>query len=91
MTTKMTRVFQQLMKEMFKRVGLKYDPDYCFQEDWYLTKSWTEAEQRDFKLWGEGILKSKLQMTDHGAAREMGWFLLSYGWTTVRGDNENKN
>lgn len=86
-----TFIFKKLMKEMFKRVGLVYSEAYCKQEDWYLTKRWTEEEQRAFKQWGEGVLKAKLKMTDYAAAREMGWFLLSYGWTTVGNTNEDKD
>lgn len=85
-----TLIVKKLLKEMFKRVGLEYHEDYCKKEDWYLTKSWSEAEQKDFKLWGERVLKADLKMTDYGAAWEMGWFLLSYGWTT-RFENEDKN
>lgn len=83
-------VFRQLMKEMFKRVGLEYDEEYCKKEGWYKTKAWTAEEQTSFQRWGEGLLRSKLKMTDYGAAKEMGWFLLSYGWTT-RLVNEDKN
>lgn len=83
-----TFIITKLLKEMFKRVGLEYSEEYCKKEDWYLTKSWTEAEQNEFKRWGEGVLKVDLKMTYYGAAREMGWFLLSYGWTT-RLENED--
>lgn len=83
-------ILDKLMKEMFKRVGLIYNEEYCKQESWYLNKSWTEEEQTKFKRWGEGVLKAKLKMTDYTAAKEMGWFLLSYGWTTWRED-EDKN
>lgn len=84
-------IVNKLMTEMFKRAGLEYHEEYCEKEGWYLTRSWTEAEQNSFKKWGEGVLKSELKMTDHGAAREMGWFLLSYGWTTVGGSDEDKD
>lgn len=85
-----TLIVKKLLKEMFKRVGLEYHEDYCKKADWYLTKSWTEEEQKEFKLWGERVLKADLKMTDCGAAREMGWFLLSYGWTTGP-ENEDKD
>lgn len=82
-----TFVFIELMKEMFKRVGVVYHEDFCKKSDWYLSHSWSEAEYEDFRRWGCGFLKSRLKLTDCGAAREMGWFLLSYGWTT-RGKHE---
>ena len=71
----------KLMKEMFKRVGRKYDPEVCKHENWFMTSSWTEEEQNDFKQWAEIQAMHALGLTDVGARREIGWFLLSYGWT----------
>lgn len=85
-----TFVLNEILTEMFRRVGLVFNIEYCRKEGWYLTKSWTQAEQDDFKRWGEKVLRSKLKITRYAAETEMGWFLLSHGWT-IRREHEDKN
>ena len=77
------KVMTDCLKEMFKRVGLKYPcPEFTKDKDWYMKKSWTEEEEADFKKWMTKKLKKTYPyMTAKKLEWEVGLFCLSYGWT----------
>jgi len=77
------KLTDKFIVEMFRRVGmnmtieeiLRYSRD---NERWYMTKSWTEKEQDDFRKWMiEHMPKGMI-----GKEQEAGMFLLMWGWTT---------
>lgn len=69
-----------LLTEMFKRVGREYKHSITKDPDWYLTSTWTSAQQDDFAKWGTKQMQRILGLSAYSARNEMGWFLLSYGW-----------
>jgi len=71
------KLCEMCIKEMFKRVGLKYPNKLTKQNDWYLKRSWTKKEQDDFADWMRKLLKKQgFTKIDN----EIGMFLLMWGW-----------
>jgi hypothetical protein len=69
------------LKEMFKRVGETYpNKKLTDQKDWYMKRSWTEAEEDDFRDWMKKYLKKKHKWTATTIRKEIGMFLLMWGW-----------
>ncbi len=78
--------------EMFRRVGLDYTWDQIMEyadndPEWYWSKTWTEADENDFKRWLEVLFyKSKAFKMYPAKARknivkkEVGYFLLMWSW-----------
>ena len=51
---------KEILTEMCKRVGLKYEDVDFSKEGWYMAHTWTEQEQDDFRKWlGEYLKKHK--------------------------------
>lgn len=79
-----------IMREMFKRVGAKYDLSECNSPHWYEKHTWTEEEQDSFMGWmvdylhGSLEARRELMHCPHQAKRELrkfvGMFILAYGW-----------
>ena len=71
------------LKEMFRRVGKKYpDKKFTDQKDWYTKVTWTEEEEEDFRVWMRAFLKKKYRWNKHTLDKEIGMFLLMWGWKT---------
>jgi len=72
------------LKEMFKRVGEKYpNKKLTDQKEWYCKRTWSEEEEEDFRVWMRKYLKKKYpNWTKHTLDKEIGMFLLMWGWKT---------
>lgn len=71
-----------VLKEMFKRVGEKYpNPKLTNQKEWYTKRTWTEAEEDDFRKWMKDYLKKKYRWNNKTIQKEIAMFLLMWGWT----------
>jgi len=80
--------------EMFSRVGLDYTYDeiraYADADpDWYWSKTWTQADEDDFRKWlADKFYKSEHFRVYSAKARkkivekEVGYFMLMWGWKT---------
>lgn len=80
---KRSKIFDECMAEMFKRVGEKYpNKELTDQAEWYLKRTWTEEEEKDFKVWMINHLKRTLRFNKKSAEWETGMFMLNYGWKT---------
>ena len=81
-------IFNECMREMFRRVDLplsdKERDAYCKSENWYMTKSWTEEEEEDFRKWMHKYLAKKTRWYAHQRKSECSWFLLMWGWTNSK-------
>ena len=71
---------EEILKELFSRVGQTYSQSTVSAENWYLLHTWTMAEQDDFKLWLTRYLMKKLRMRKEFCERKAAWFILCYGW-----------
>lgn len=49
---------------------------------WFDYYTWTEAEERDFKIWAVRVIKRALRCSSEKAISEYGWFSLMYGLKT---------
>ena len=77
---------EECLVEMFSRVGEKYpNKKLTDQPDWYRKRSWTEKEEKDFKVWMEKYLKKHFKWTKRMIDNEVGMFILNWGWTTKGG------
>lgn len=75
-------IFEDILPEMFSRVGQVYTPDFVKQPEWYLTYTWSPEVEEAFRKWLVALFRKKGCMTVRMATESAGWFLLSYGWKT---------
>jgi hypothetical protein len=69
------------LKEMFKRVGETYpNGKLTGDPNWFQRRTWTQAEEDDFRDWLKKYLKKKYRWTNHTIKKEIGMFLLMWGW-----------
>jgi hypothetical protein len=80
------KIFDHLITEMFRRVGLDCTIEECIEyaskEDWYQAMRWTPEEQEDFSKWAYKELAKLTRWSARQRKREVSFFLLQYGWTT---------
>ena len=78
------KIVEDCLIEMFKRVGLKYSYsevlEYAKQDDWYMTKTWSDEQEKDFTAWMDELLKKCTPWTKDTRAKELGFFMLMWGW-----------
>lgn len=75
------KTMNDCITEMFKRVGEKYPNEELTKQDkWFQKRSWTEAEEDDFRDWMTKLLKKRHKWTNKKIQLEVGMFLLDYGW-----------
>ena len=66
-----------------KLVGFdKFELKFTEQKDWFTKKTWTEAQQEEFRVWFIAQARKDLKMTKRYAESEFSWFNLMYGWNT---------
>lgn len=54
------RVFDECMRELFRRVGEDYPSDLIKERNWYLMRGWTKEEENSFFNWMTNYLVSSL-------------------------------
>lgn len=73
---------EECLTEMFKRVDETYpNKKLTNQNDWYTKRTWTSKEEDDFSNWMSKLLKKRYSWTKKHIDREVGMFLLQWGWT----------
>ena len=77
-----TKVCEECLKEMFKRVGEKYPNKLTKKKEWYTLRTWTEAEEDDFRKWMKDYLKKKCRWNNKTIQKEIAMFLLMWGGKT---------
>lgn len=79
-------IFNEAFIKMFKAVGLDWDieriTEHCKQDGWYSEHSWTKEQEKGFTNWLDTQLK-QLGWNAKTRKREIGMFLLTYGWKTT--------
>ena len=80
---------EDLLKEMFRRVGAEYSEEIISEPEWCYLYNWTEAEQNEFIDWATTYLKRKRRWPKSLSAvyikREVLMFILHCGWR-VKGE-----
>ena len=81
-----SKLVDSILKEMFKRVGLKYpNPSFTKDKEWYTKKTWSEKEEESFRKWmKKRVKKTYPYLTDKRLDFEVAMFDLMYGWKTER-------
>jgi hypothetical protein len=66
---------------MFKRVGEEFpNPELTDQNEWYTKRTWTDAQEDDFRKWMIDKLRKEGRYTKKTAEWETSMFLLNWGW-----------
>ena len=79
------KIYEIALKELFKRVGLKYpNKKFTAKDGWYNKRAWTEEEYQDFNKWMVKLLMKRMGMLKKKAEFEAGMFLLNYSWATPK-------
>jgi hypothetical protein len=60
-----------------------FDYEFTKQPYWYLKKEWTAEDESDFGVWFISEAQHDLKYTKYRAEKELGWFLLKFGWKTI--------
>jgi hypothetical protein len=68
------------MEEMFRRVGARYSEKVCREDGWYRKRSWTMAQEEEFRKWMTDLIRRRHRWPKKTAQKEASWFLLMYSW-----------
>jgi hypothetical protein len=80
-------VLTECLKEMFRRVGLRYpNKKLTSQDRWYAMYAWTNNEEDDFRNWMRKYLMKRMRWRKKQAVKEVAWFNLMYSWRTPHDD-----
>ena len=78
------KIIEDCLIKMFEAVGLEYSFDevleYAKQDNWYMTKTWTKDREDEFTAWMDELLKKRTSWNKETRAKEIGYFLLQWGW-----------
>ncbi len=81
------KVLHDCLKEMFRRVGLRYpNKKFVSQDRWYLQRAWTREDEKDFRDWMMKYVRKKLRYDVRTATKEVGYFTLMYSWRLPMND-----
>ena len=79
---KTDKFIKKVLNKMFKTVGFdKFELEFTKQKDWFQKKTWTEAQQNEFRDWFVAQARKDLKMSKRYAESEFSWFNLMYGWS----------
>jgi len=82
------KYMKRILKEMCKRVGVKYDNIDFAKSNWFLKYEWTQKEQDEFCNWltnylqknekaRDSIMRIPAKKLSEDASR---YFIYQYGW-----------
>lgn len=81
MNKKLDKFSDEILDNMFQAVGFDgYDKNFTKQEDWYKKKTWTAAQQENFRKCFIAKAQKDLKWSKKTAEIEFEWFNLNYGW-----------
>lgn len=88
---------QEVLKEMFNRVGANYDSIDFSDNKWYNKYEWTLQEQKQFEKWMIDYLyknpKARKEIMNHSIKRKsylekvVKEFTFQYGWSLAKEEN----
>ncbi len=80
-------VFIELVNLQLKPHGKSYE-DVKGDPEWYMKYKTTRDSEKTFMSEGVSIISKKLNLTKKLAEKEMSWFILQWGLTTVESFDE---
>lgn len=84
---KQREVFIELVNLQLKPHGKSYE-DVKGDPEWYMKYKTTRESEKTFTTEGVSIIRNKLGLTKKLAEKEMSWFILQWGLTTVESFDE---
>jgi len=84
---KQREVFIELVNLQLKPHGKSYE-DVKGDPEWYMKYKTTRDSEKTFMSEGVSIIRNKLGLTKKLAEKEMSWFILQWGLTTVESFDE---
>ncbi len=84
---KQKEVFIELVNLQLKPHGKSYE-DVKGDPEWYMKYKTTRDSEKTFMSEGVSIISKKLNLTKKLAEKEMSWFILQWGLTTVESFDE---
>ena len=84
---KTREVFLELVNLQLAPHNKTYE-DVKNDPEWYMKFRTNREQEKKFQKEGISILRNKLDMTQKMAEREMSWFILQWGLTTVESFDE---
>jgi len=82
-------VFIELVNLQLKPHGKTYE-DVKGDPEWYMKYKTSRDSEKTFMSEGVSIIRKKLNLPKKLAEKEMSWFILQWGLTTVESFNEIK-
>tara|TARA_B100000767_G_C19479764_1_gene415702 strand:- start:276 stop:584 length:309 start_codon:yes stop_codon:yes gene_type:complete len=79
---KQEQVFIELVNLQLKPHGKTYE-DVKGDPEWYMKNKTTRKDEQSFMTKGSELIRKKLGITKALAEKEMSWFILQWGLTTV--------
>ncbi len=86
---KQQQVFVELVNLQLKPHGKCFE-DVKGDPEWYMKFKTNRADEKKFMARGVSIISKKLGLTKKLAEKEMSWFILQWGLTTVESFEEIK-
>jgi hypothetical protein len=86
---KQREVFIELVNLQLKPHGKTYE-DVTGDPEWYMKHKTSRDSEKTFISKGVEIIRKKLNLTKKLAEKEMSWFILQWGLTTVESFDEIK-
>ena len=86
---KQQQVFVELVNLQLKPHGKSY-ADVKGDPEWYMKYKTNRVDEKKFMSRGVDIIRKKLGLTQKLAEKEMSWFILQWGLTTVESFNQIK-
>lgn len=84
---KQREVFIELVNLQLKPHGKTYE-DVAGDPEWYMKHKTSRDSEKTFISKGVEIIRKKLNLTKKLAEKEMSWFILQWGLTTVESLDE---
>lgn len=72
---------EEIIDELFRRVGTDRSELDTKKPDWFQQRSWTEAEELEFTDWLTKFFQKKLKLSKKYALSQARTFCLWYGWS----------
>jgi len=83
-----TEFLDKAFDKLFQSVGFeKWDKEFSEKPDWYLQKTWSSEQSKEFKKWFLTEIKKDLKFKKERAEKEWAYFDLMWGWKEQVHDN----
>lgn len=76
-----TKFWNRVYDKLFQSVGFKkFNRRFTNKNDWYLLRTWTAAQEKEFKEWFVKEVRKQFGFSKKIAEKEANWFVFDVGW-----------